>query len=220
MGLRCHYLSKFRLKFLWNHRHNCLLESTQGLRLLSLNASSLFHFPITEIHGIVRGKFSGHWQCVTCNKKRFFWNSLDNREIVKESLKSNFECKSQIASNYLLGQEEFVFKYQSGDTKWEKQYSSITDESDNMILLQPNFKHYQNHDFHRLSKGFKGSKIFSLLHTNICSLRGNFENLQNLINNLDHSFSLILVSEAWTPKWKNEQFNPKTLEDYQKYYGI
>ena len=66
------------------------------------------------------------------------------------------------------------------------------------FLLQPNFKYYQNHDLHKLSKGLKGNKIFSLLHTNVCSLRGNFESMQNLINNLDHSFSVISVSEAWT----------------------
>ena len=58
------------------------------------------------------------------------------------------------------------------------------------------------------------------MHTSIYSLQGNFENLQNLINNLDHSISVISVSEAWTPELKSEQFNSEILEDYQKYYGI
>lgn len=59
------------------------------------------------------------------------------------------------------------------DTKREKEYSSITDEKDNMIdnfLPQPNFKYYQNYDFHRLRTGLKSHKIFSLLHTNICKI--------------------------------------------------
>ena len=160
----------------------------------------------------------GH--CVTCMKEKFPLRASDNREVVKESLISNFDCKCQNASNYSLGQTEFVFEYQSGDTKREKQ---LIDEKDNMIdnfLLQPNFKYYQNHDFHKLIKGLKGNKTFSLLHTNIYSVQGNFENLQNLIKNLDHSFNVISVSEAWIPESKSEQFNPEILEGYQKYYGI
>ena len=88
------------------------------------------------------------------------------------------------------------------------------------FLLQPNFKYYQNHDFHKLIKALKGNKTFSLLHTNIYSLQGNFENLQNLINNLDHSFSAISVSEACIPESKSKEFNLEILEGYQKYYGI
>lgn len=58
-----------------------------------------------------------------------------------------------------------------------------------------------------------------LVH-NICSLQGSFENLQYLVNNQDHSFSFISVSEAWNQKSKSEQVNPEILEGYQKYYGI
>ena len=161
-----------------------------------------------------------HWECVTCMKEKFPLHSLDNREVVKESFISNFDCICQNASNYSLGLEEFVFKYHSGDTKREKQ---LIDEKKNMIdnfLLQPNFKFYQNHDFHKLIKGLKGNKTFSILHTNIYSLQGNFENLQNPINNLDHCFSVISVSEAWTPESKSKQFNSEILEGYQKYYGM
>ena len=58
------------------------------------------------------------------------------------------------------------------------------------------------------------------MHNNICSLQRHFENLQNLINNLDHSFGVISVSEVWAPESKSEQFNSEVLEGYQKYYGI
>ena len=78
-----------------------------------------------------------------------------------------------------------------------------------LILLQPNFKCYENHDFHKVCKVFKGNQIFSLFHTNKCSLQGNFENLQNLINNLDCSFRVISVSEAWMPESHSKQFNPE-----------
>ena len=58
------------------------------------------------------------------------------------------------------------------------------------------------------------------MQTKICFIRRNFENLQNLFNNLDHSFSVISVSKAWTPESKSKQFNPKTYETYYKHYGI
>ena len=44
---------------------------------------------------------------------------------------------------------------------------------------------------------------------------GNFENLQNLVNSLDHSFSVMSVSEAWTPESKRQQINLDILEEYQ-----
>ena len=49
---------------------------------------------------------------------------------------------------------------------------------------------------------------------------GNFENLQNLVNSLDHSFSVMSVSEAWTPESKRQQINLDILEEYQTYYEV
>ena len=66
----------------------------------------------------------------------------------------NLHYKCHITSNYLLGQEEFVIEYYFGDAKREKQYCSIIDET------EPNFLYFQNHDFHNLSKGLIGNKIF------------------------------------------------------------
>ena len=64
------------------------------------------------------------------------------------------------------------------------------------------------------------TKTFSLLHTNVCSLPGNFENLQHLISNLGHKFSVIAVSETWTPNNDKCGNKPKTLEGYQSYHGV
>ena len=40
----------------------------------------------------------------------------------------------------------------------------------------------------------------SILYINICSLNANLENLELPLNNLEHSFDIIAVSETWTPK--------------------
>ena len=83
-----------------------------------------------------------------------------------------------------------------------------------------NFNYYQNHQFHKLVNKLPENKTFSLLHTNICSLRGNFGNLQNLITNLGHKFSVIAVSERWTPNNDKSGNKPQTLKGYQNYHGV
>ena len=66
----------------------------------ALNTAPLFGFfwksPICEI---VKGKILTTG-CVTCMNENFLLNSLDNKEIVRESFYSTFNCKCQIASNY------------------------------------------------------------------------------------------------------------------------
>ena len=53
-----HFLSKFHLKFIWNCQHNDPLENTHGLKLLYLNAPSLFQFSIqTRISNILNWYF-------------------------------------------------------------------------------------------------------------------------------------------------------------------
>ena len=53
---------------------------------------------------------------------------------------------------------------------------------------------------------------------NICSLSANLENLETLISNLEFSFSVIAVSETWTPIGKSE-VKPRKSEGYQNYHG-
>ena len=43
-------------------------------------------------------------------------------------------------------------------------------------------------------------------------------NVETLIDNLDYTFSVISVSEAWAPKMKNRV--PPMMQNYQTYYDI
>ena len=114
-----------------------------------------------------------------------------------------------------MGRPEFVFKYRIDDSDHERSYGNITGNDDTVLdnfVLQPNFKYYDNHEFHKLSKHLHQTNDFSLFHTNICSLNRNLENLETLISNLEFSVSVIAVSGTWTPKGKNE-VKPRKLED-------
>ena len=85
---------------------------------------------------------------------------------------------------------------------------------------QPNFNNYQDHQFQKSVNKLPENKTFSLLHTDICSLQGNFKNLQNLISNLGQIFSVIAVSGTWTPNNNKSDNKSKTLEGYQNYHGV
>ena len=61
------------------------------------------------------------------------------------------------------------------------------------LSIQPDVNYYQTCDFHKLVTKLDKRNSFSVLHTNICSLSGNLENLELLLTNLYHVFAVIAV---------------------------
>ena len=63
------------------------------------------------------------------------------------------------------------------------------------------------------------SENFSIYHSNICSLQGDFDKLEILLDNLEHQFDdVIALTETW--HMKNVSFTPGILSGYQKYEGL
>ena len=154
---------------------------------------------------------------------KFPFTLVENKVIVQNTFNSGFSCKCQTSCKYEIGtgRPKFVFKYIINGGDHERSYGNIVDNNDAILddfVLQPNFKYYGNHEFHKLSKQLHQTNDFSLFHTNICSLNANLENLETLISNLEFSFSVIALSETWTPKGKSE-VKPRKLEGYQNYHG-
>ena len=52
-----------------------------------------------------------------------------------------------------------------------------------------------------------------------CSLQGNFDNLEQLLNNLECEFDIIALSETWHTVG-NQNFIPGLLTGYQNYEGV
>ena len=129
-------------------------------------------------------------------------------------------CKCQSSTDYEQGDAKYTFSYTNAYK--ETTFNNTNDTNDQILdnfFIQPNFKFYQNHDFHKMSEKINKNKDFSIFHTNICSLQGNFEKLHNLVANLEFKFSIIAVSETWTPESKKDQHEPH-LDGYQPYCGI
>ena len=86
--------------------------------------------------------------------------------------------------------------------------------------MQTNFNYYTPHEFHKLLEKIpKRNKHFSLLHTNICSLKQNFENLEDLIVNHEHIFDIIALSETWNSDEKSQNFKAGNLQGYHDFIG-
>jgi hypothetical protein len=65
----------------------------------------------------------------------------------------------------------------------------------------------------------KLSNPFSIIHTNICSIQQNGENLSDLLVDLEFKFDLIAVTETWNPEDKKHKFSPPIFEGYSPYIG-
>ena len=115
--------------------------------------------------------------------------------IVSGSFNSNFLCKRQKTTNFVSGSEKYIFNYKVDSERTDKRYNSHIDYSD---MMTDSFI-LQTHEFHKLANNLSENKAFTVFHANICSLQANFDILQNLINNLDHQFSVVALYKPWTP---------------------
>ena len=117
--------------------------------------------------------------CSVCDKR----NSRANTGVFCR----NCKVRCHKTTNFVLESEKYIFNYKVNSEKTDKPHSSHVDYSDMMtdnFILQPKFKFYQIHEFHKLVNNLSENKTFSVFHTNIGSLQANFDNLQNLINKL------------------------------------
>ena len=72
------------------------------------------------------------------------------------------------------------FKSDPSDSFFISPGDEFDTQFDTSFALHPQFKYYDTHDFHILKN--KVTNSFSVLHTNICSLQKNGEDLFDLIN--------------------------------------
>ena len=153
-----------------------------------------------ELLELKRQKVTFLSECSKCTKDKSPFHSVDNMDIACLLIhNSHVNAKKQTLYQGLKS----IFlttKYKVDSGKTDKPNSSHTDYSDMMtdgFILQPKFKFYQTHEFHRFVNNLPGNKGFIFFHRSICCLQANFG---NLIYDLDHQFSVVTLSETWTPQ--------------------
>ena len=92
----------------------------------------------------------------------------------------------------------------SNNSKLKKQTKeklrSYSYQDPNHVIDPTNFSYYLTHEFHKLhnkNSSETNKTKFSVLHTNICSLQGNFDNLEQLLNKIECEFDIIALTETW-----------------------
>ena len=160
--------------------------------------------------------------CQECLAEMFPIFRIDFNELLEISFNSNFDCKClknhkqyqtrKLSTKKLLKLQELNFnknpKYAKSDPN-----ANITDPV--------NFNYYETHEFHKLINSLKSNKSenFSVFHSSICSLQGNFDKLEILLDNLEHQFDINALTETWHMEG-DVNFTPGILPGYQKYVGL
>ena len=125
--------------------------------------------------------------CLRCQSSTFSFSEQSNSEI--SLINSGF-------NNYLFSKETNIFPD-------ENQFNSIGtpfNDSDQPVPIDS--KYYDINDFNKLNI-YKNSSI-AILHINIASLSKHFDDLQNFLSLLKHSFDIIGI---WEHKTKKNSMN-------------
>ena len=121
-----------------------------------------------------------YWECITCKKNKFPFSSVEDDELTKYCFNPNCKCKcGHKKVNYNCNEKyKLLLNISSNKENWENHDADIDRFYNQYVDLKPNFKYYNVHEFHQLNPNFECS--FSVIHSNICSLQANSDNLTNL----------------------------------------
>ena len=155
-----------------------------------------------------------------CNSENFPFFDIDNTDLLENCFNSNFSCKCLTSKNLTLNPEKDMKLLNLKELNFQKDTHFSQFDPDEHIVDPTEFKYYTTHEFHKLKTNIsrRGTNL-SLFHSNICSLNGNKEKLQDFINNLDYQFDVIALTETWHTR-NNIYFNSGQIEGYHKYEGI
>ena len=142
------------------------------------------------------------WFCPSCLKQSLPFMELDNFE---------FSKTQNATSNNLLNKNILA----STIRKTLNLNSLSTSLNDHKI----NCDYYDLDNFKKLTNSEINKNCFSIFHSNISSLQGNFEKLELLLHQLNFKFDVISLSETWNPLTSNTTFIPNTIPGYQNYIG-
>ena len=135
------------------------------------------------------------WLCFNCRQDIFPYINLTDSELLNLTFNSNTEC---LCSSFISKTKlDLLPKLELTETTSKIPFLFDVDADHNMPL-NLNFKYYSVHDFHSDNEinNYTSSDAFSMLHCNTRSISANFDALNQLLCDLNHSFSIIGLSET------------------------
>ena len=129
---------------------------------------------------------SGIHMCVTCIQSFFPFGSLDDK-----SLKECFQKKSfdQAKLAKCLNRAEYNNDENILDENIDPDINLLND-------LKKKSMYFTCHEFNRRLSNTLSCTV-SLLHLNCRSLRKNFQNVENMLNNIKIKFDVVAITESW-----------------------
>ena len=172
--------------------------------------------------------YRGNWQCSRCMSSQYPFFDIDKNILIEEfthnsnnpTTEQRFKPEVTIEEKLKLmlsySKQSPWYAYTHPDEK--REYDFFTDEIDESLTIKPHFDYYDIDGFKKIKSLWNKKKTFSLIHTNVCSLQANIDQLEDLLFDLDFSFDVIALSETWHSD-KTQNFSPKRLEGYLEYNG-
>ena len=111
--------------------------------------------------------------------------TIDAIELQKDTFNSNFTCSCRIKTDFLINKTVLSINFGDWKDSPDNNFINMTDRELDKMMLNSNFKYYDNHEFHKLKQKFSNNRNISIFHTNICSLPANSDKLELLTNNLN-----------------------------------
>lgn len=100
-------------------------------------------------------------ECMSCLTYKFPFVLQDNLDIQKQPFNSNFLCKCQKTLLSDTHEHKYVvnYKFSNSDKNNENNIFDFNDKHLDNLVIQINFKYYQNHEFHKLSQSLDIAKF-------------------------------------------------------------
>ena len=135
---------------------------------------------------------------------------IEDNELIKLSFNSNLSCLcSKNTVNAIL--EDLPMLQTISNIGNIPHFSNFDPKCNTPSKV--NFNYFDLHKFHRSPEiNTCSNKALSLLNCNIRSIQANFDNLVQLLNDLNYPFNIISLSETWLRS--NEQISNLDLPGY------
>lgn len=173
-----------------------------------------YHFNCTSLTLADYKYFKSSSLGLTCQiwcQSTFPFHSIDNKELVKLSNNSNLSCLcSKYSVNAILEDLPVLHTTSNIDNIPHLSYSDPESNTPSKV----NFNCFDIHKFHSSPEiSSCSNKAFSFLNCNMRSVQANFNNLVQLLNDLNYPFYIISLSETWLNR-SNEQISNLDLPGY------
>ena len=148
----------------------------------------------------------------------FLFTNIQDHDMLDLTFDSNFQCIWLENQVHTSNMEEHIQKLLSlKQLNFRKNINHSSKDLGENLTDPTCFYYYLTHDFHKLNIKNKRNKhnSFSIFHSNISSLKGNFLKMEEVLHNDDNNFDLIALTETWHT-YKN-LFTLGILTGYQKY---